>query len=89
MPDDVGERILEVNKEMYGCFSNRVKGFDRDDDKNIYFISKLNILLKIWKYVAVDWNDRRLIQELYTIMKVVVRVSEDEKEGMGVGRRFR
>ena len=76
----IGERMLDVNKDLYVCFIDWEKAFDKVN---------WNILLKILRDMGIDWKDRRLIKELYCRQTVVVRVGEEETEEMGIGRGVR
>lgn len=76
----IAERCMDVNKEIYVCFIDWEKAFDRVD---------WNILMKILKEIQLNWKDRRLIRELYKGQKVVVRVDNEETEEVIIGRGVR
>uniref|UniRef100_A0A8D8SEP2 Craniofacial development protein 2 n=1 Tax=Cacopsylla melanoneura TaxID=428564 RepID=A0A8D8SEP2_9HEMI len=76
----LSEKMLEFNKELYVCFVDWEKAFDRVD---------WNILLKVLKDIDINWKDRRLIRELYKGQKVVVRVEDEETEEVVIGRGVR
>ncbi|KAI5735741.1 hypothetical protein M8J77_022050 [Diaphorina citri] len=65
----MGEKMIEVNKNLYVCFIDWEKAFDRVD---------WNILLRVLKEIDLNWEDRRLIRELYKGQKVVVRIEDEE-----------
>ena len=56
VPEDIGRINLENNTEMYVCFIPWDKAFNGVDWK---------ILLKILKYIGLEWKDRKLIKESY------------------------
>uniref|UniRef100_A0A8D8S3W4 Craniofacial development protein 2 n=1 Tax=Cacopsylla melanoneura TaxID=428564 RepID=A0A8D8S3W4_9HEMI len=76
----LGERVLEVNREIFVSFVDWEKAFDRVDWR---------ILMRILRDVGVDWRDRRLISEIYRGQKVVVRLGDEETEEIGIGRGVR
>uniref|UniRef100_A0A8D8UAM4 Craniofacial development protein 2 n=1 Tax=Cacopsylla melanoneura TaxID=428564 RepID=A0A8D8UAM4_9HEMI len=76
----LAERLMDVNRDMYVCFIDWEKAFDRVN---------WNILMKILKDIQINWKDRRLIRELYKGQKVVVRVENEETEEVIIGRGVR
>ncbi|KAI5728388.1 hypothetical protein M8J77_014772 [Diaphorina citri] len=76
----LSERILDVNRELYVCFVDWEKAFDRVN---------WNILLRVLREIDLNWKDRRLIRQLYKGQKVVVRVEEEETEEIIIGRGVR
>jgi hypothetical protein len=58
------ERTLEHDGEIYVCFVDFEKAFDR-----VNWVK----MLKILKDIGVDWRDRRLIADLYMRQKVMIR----------------
>ncbi|KAI5738445.1 hypothetical protein M8J77_007179 [Diaphorina citri] len=76
----VCEKVLDANRELYICFVDWEKAFDRVN---------WNVLLKVLKDIDLSWKDRRLIRELYKGQKVVVRVEEEETEEIIIGRGVR
>ena len=51
----LGERSIEVDKELNVCFIDYEKAFDRVD---------WNKMMSILKQIGIDWRDRRLIANL-------------------------
>jgi hypothetical protein len=51
-----GERSFEVNQEIYVCFIDYEKAFDRVDWKK---------LMGILRRMGIDYRDRKLIGNLY------------------------
>ncbi|KAI5746408.1 hypothetical protein M8J77_003278 [Diaphorina citri] len=76
----MGEKMIEVNKNLYVCFIDWEKAFDRVD---------WNILLRVLKEIHLNWKDRRLIRELYKGQKVIVRIENEETEEITIGRGVR
>ena len=74
------ERSLEHGNDVYICFVDFEKAFDR-----VNWI----MLLEVLKDIGVDWRDRRLIMELYLRQEVVVRVADGESSPGIVGRGVR
>jgi hypothetical protein len=73
------ERSLEVGKEVFVCFVDFEKAFDR-----VNWTKMMDVLKK----VGVDWKDRRMICNLYMKQTAVVRIgnecSEESEIGCGV-----
>uniref|UniRef100_A0A8D8TDU0 Craniofacial development protein 2 n=1 Tax=Cacopsylla melanoneura TaxID=428564 RepID=A0A8D8TDU0_9HEMI len=76
----IAERMMDVNKDLYACFIDWEKAFDRVE---------WNILLRVLKDIELNWKDRRLIRELYKGQKVVVRIESEETEEITIGRGVR
>src|SRR5215469_18848896 len=74
------ERSLQHGMEVYICFVDYEKAFDRVDWKKM-----INALRRI----GVDWRDRRLIANLYLGQKVRVRIDGIDSEAGAVGRGVR
>ena len=65
------ERSLEHNQEIYICFVDYEKAFERVDWKKL-----MNALRRI----GIDWRDRRLIGNLYMGQKVRIRIEGEYSE---------
>ena len=74
------EKAIDHDNELFVCFVDFEKAFDRVEWKRM-----LNIL----KDLGVDWRDRRLICELYLNQQAVVRLGNDHTENCEVGRGVR
>ena len=74
------ERSLEFGNEVYICFVDFEKAFDRVD-----WIKMMEVL----ESVGVDWRDRRLIYQLYMRQEAIVRVADGESEPGIIGRGVR
>ncbi len=74
------ERCLENGKEVYICFVDFEKAFDRVDWVKMF---------EILKSLHVDWRDRRLLQDLYMRQEAVVRVAGGESDPGIIGRGVR
>jgi endonuclease/exonuclease/phosphatase family metal-dependent hydrolase len=74
------ERSLEYNNDIYICFIDFEKAFDRVDWK---------ILLETLKDIGVDWRDRRMIKNLYMNQTAVIRIEDKESEPAEIGRGVR
>jgi exonuclease III len=76
----VVERSIEFGNEIYICFVDFEKAFDR-----VNWAKMLSIL----KNIGVDWRDRRLISELYMGQTAVVKIGEEYSEPCVIGRGVR
>ena len=74
------ERSLEYGNEIFICFVDFEKAFDRID---------WVLMLKILKKIGVDWRDRRLIMNLYRNQKAVVRIQHEFSDEGELGRGVR
>ena len=76
----MAERSLENNQEVYICFVDYEKAFDRVDWKK---------LINILRRMGVDWKDRRLIGNLYMGQKIRVKIEGEFSEPGSIGRGVR
>ena len=74
------ERTLELGNEMYVCFVDFEKAFDR---------VKWDQLMAILKKVGVDWTDRKLLADLYMKQEMLVRIGEEVTEPGIISRGVR
>ena len=74
------ERSLEHGNEVFICFVDFEKNFDR-----INWVKMLEIL----KRIGDDCRDRRLIMNLYMNQKTVVKVQQEFSEESEIGRGVR
>ena len=74
------QRNLEYNNNMYVCFADFEKAFDR-----VSWPKMMTIL----KTIGVDWRNRGLIAELYSRQEIIVRLDGKESEPCIVGRGMR
>ena len=74
------ERSLEHGNDVFICFVDFEKAFDRVD-----WVKLLDVL----KNIGVDWKDRRLIMNLYTQQKAVVKIMQEYSEESDIGRGVR
>jgi DNA-binding protein YbaB len=74
------ERSLEFGNEVYICFVDFEKAFDRVD-----WIKMMEVL----ESLKVDWRDRRMIYQLYMRQEAIVRVADGESEPGIIGRGVR
>jgi len=74
------ERSLQRGNEIFICFVDFEKAFDRVDWVR---------LLQILKEVGIDWKDRRLITNLYMQQKTVIKVGQEYSEESDMGRGVR
>ena len=65
------ERSLERGSDVYICFVDFEKAFDR-----VNWLKMMEVL----KQLQVDWKDRRLIGNLYMRQQAVVRVPDGESD---------
>ena len=61
------ERRLEINEDLYICYIDFEKAFDR---------VQWSLLMEILKKIGVDWKDRRIIENLYTKQTAVVKLND-------------
>src|SRR5437870_2567046 len=71
------ERSFEFGNEVYMCFVDFEKAFDRVD---------LIKMMEVLESVGVDWRDRRLIYQLYMRHEAIVTVADGESEPGIIGR---
>jgi hypothetical protein len=76
----ITERSCEIGKDVYICFVDYEKAFDRVDWRK---------LMRALRRVGVDWRDRRLIGNLYMGQKVRIRIDGEYSEQAKVGRGVR
>ena len=74
------EKVLDHGKEVFICFVDYEKAFDR-----VNWVKMMDTL----KQLGVDWRDRRLIWELYTKQQAVVRVADEYTNTCSIGRGVR
>src|SRR6476661_7033908 len=74
------ERSLEFGNNVYICFVDFEKAFDRVNWKKM-----MNVLQSIGVY----WRDRRMISELYMNQEAVVRIASGESDSGIIGRGVR
>ncbi len=74
------ERSLEHGNEVYICFVDFEKAFDRVD-----WVKMFDIL----KNLHIDWRDRRLLQDLYMRQQAVIRIADEESDPGTIGRGVR
>ena len=74
------EKVLDHGKEVFICFVDYEKAFDR-----VNWVKMMDTL----KQLGVDWRDRRLIWELYIEQQAVVRVADEYTDTCSIGRRVR
>ena len=74
------KRSLEHGNEVYICFVNFEKAFDRVDWVKMF--DRLKNLL-------IDWRDRRLLQDLYMRQQAVIRIADGESDPGTIGRGVR
>ena len=76
----VCERSLEHWNDVYICFVDFEKAFDR-----MNWVKMMETL----KGFGIDWRDRRMIHQLYMNQNAVVRVVGEESEPGVIGRGVR
>ena len=74
------ERSLECENEVYICFVDFEKAFDR-----VNWVQ----MLEIMKCLHIDWKDRRLLQDLYMRQEAVVRTVGGDSDPGVIGRGVR
>ena len=74
------ERSLKHGNDVYVCFVDFEKAFDR-----VNWVKMFEIL----KDLHVDWKDRRLLKDLYMNQEAVIRVADGESKPGIIGRGVR
>ena len=74
------ERSLEHDNDIFSCFVDFEKAFDR-----VNWIKILEIL----KSIGIDWRDRKLVMNLYLQQRAVVKVMQEFTEESEIGRGVR
>ena len=74
------EKLLDRGKEVFICFVDYEKAFDR-----VNWGKMMDTLKKL----GVDWRERRLIWELYIKQQAVVRVADVYTDTCSIGRGVR
>jgi hypothetical protein len=72
----LSERSIEFDNDMYVCFIDFEKAFDR-----VSWVKMMDVLKK----AGIDWRDRRLIRNLYIRQTATVRVGDEYTEGCYIG----
>ena len=67
----IAERTLEIDEELFVCFIDWQKVFDRVNWTK---------LMQILKRTGIDWRERRLISELYMDQRVKYDWTEGRQE---------
>lgn len=76
----LGERSIEHGLELYTCFVDYEKAFDRVNWEK---------LLEVLRTIGVDWRDRRIVRSLYMDQVISMRVADGESDPSAVGRGVR
>ena len=74
------ERSIQHGQDIYVCFVDYEKAFDRVDWKK---------LMHALRRIGVDWKDRRLIGNLYMGQKVRIQIEGEFSEPGVIGRGVR
>jgi len=76
----IAERTLEIDAEVFVCFVDWQKAFDRVNWTK---------LMQILKRTGIDWRERRLISKLYMDQRVKVRLDRGETRSVKTGSGVR
>src|SRR6476469_5649067 len=76
----VCERSLEFGNNVYICFVDFEKAFDRVNWEK---------MMKVLQSLGVDWRDQRMISELHVNQEAVVRIAGGESDSAIIGRGVR
>ena len=76
----LSERAIEVQKDLYFCFIDYEKAFDRVKHEN---------LIKMLKNINIDGKDLRIIKNLYWSQKAAVRVGDGQSDWIEIMRGVR
>ncbi len=74
------ERLIEVKKDLYVCFVDYEKAFDRVKHVD---------LMRMLEGLEIDGKDLRLIHNLYWNQEAAVRVGDKEMETQSIKRGVR
>ena len=74
------ERSLEHGNDLFICFIDFEKAFDR---------VRWDKMMQVLKELSVDWKDRRMIKDLYMRQEAVVRLESGDTEPGVIGRGVR
>ncbi|KAK3784412.1 hypothetical protein RRG08_039413 [Elysia crispata] len=80
IPRQIIERTLEVNKDLYVCFIDYTKAFDRVRHEEI---------ITILQQLNIDGKDLRIIKNIYWEQKAAVRVEEETSNFQNIKRGVR
>ena len=73
----ISERVLDIKEDMFLCFIDWQKDFDR-----VYRTK----LLEMFKNVGVNCRERRLIRNLHMGKRVKLRLNKGETDSVKIGR---
>ena len=76
----VCERSIELDQDVYVCFVDYEKAFDRVNWKK---------LMKVLLDIDIDWKDRRLVAHLRMGQTALVRIAGEESEPASLGHGVR
>ena len=76
----ITERSFEHDQEIYVCYVDYEKAFDRVDWKK---------LIRALRRIGIDWRERRLIGNLYMGQKIRIRIEGEYSEPGLIGRGVR
>ena len=76
----INERYCEMNKEVYLCFIDYEKAFDRVNHEK---------LIDCLKNIEIDGKHVRLIESLYWRQKAYIRSEENMSDEVKIKRRVR
>ena len=76
----LGERSMQHGKDMYICFVDYEKAFDRVNWCR---------LMRALERIGIDWKDRRLIKNLYMGQTVMIRIDGINSKPGKIGRAIR
>src|SRR5215469_6237659 len=77
---NLAEKALEVNQDLYLCFADYEKAFDKAKHEN---------LMKMLEKLEIDGKDLRIIKNLYWNQKVAVKIDDDESKWQCIKRGIR
>ena len=75
----VCERSLEFGNNVYICFVDFEKAFDRVNWEK---------MMKVLQSIGEDWRDRRMISELYMNQEAVIRIAGGEADSGIIEEEF-
>src|SRR5215469_4053122 len=77
---NLAEKILEVNQDLYLCFVDYEKAFDKVKHVN---------LMKMLERLEIDGKDLRIIKNLYWNQKGAVKIDDEESKWQCIERDVR
>jgi hypothetical protein len=76
----ISEQTLDIDEELWACFIDWQKAFD---------CLNWTKLMQILKGTGINWRERRLIRKLYMNQSIKLRLGQEKKTSVMIGRGVR